>query len=63
MDRGVRLVFSRYAARSFTRLADEVEHMHPGAAGSLREGMDGQGNAAKSTTTVELEDFRGDVRR
>ena len=37
--------------------------MHPGAAGSLREGMDGKGNAAKSTTTVELEDFRGDVRR
>lgn len=50
-------------ARSFTRLADELEHTHPGAAGSLREGMDGKGNAAKSTTTVELEDFRGDVRR
>jgi hypothetical protein len=27
-------------ARSFTRLADELEHTHPGAAGSLRKGMD-----------------------
>ena len=41
MDRGVRLVFSRYAARALvTRLADELEHTHPDAAGSLREGVD-----------------------
>ena len=28
------------ALEQLTRLADELEHTHPGAAGSLREGMD-----------------------
>ena len=44
------------ALEQLTRLADELEHTHPGAAGSLREGMD-------ETLTVIKLGVRGKLRR
>jgi transposase-like protein len=44
------------ALEQLTRLADELEHTHPGAAGSLREGMD-------ETLTVIRLGIRGKLRR
>ena len=44
------------ALEQLTRLADELEHKHPGAAGSLREGMD-------ETLTVIKLGIRGKLRR
>jgi putative transposase len=44
------------ALDQLTRLADELEHTHPGAAGSLREGMD-------ETLTVTRLGIRGKLRR
>ena len=44
------------ALEQLTRLADELEHTHPGAAGSLREGMD-------ETLTVIKLGIRGKLRR
>ena len=43
-------------ARAAQRLADELEHTHPGAAGSLREGMD-------ETLTVIRLGIKGKLRR
>ncbi len=44
------------ALEQLTRLADELEHTHPGAAGSLREGMD-------ETLTVIALQIKGKLRR
>jgi hypothetical protein len=44
------------ALEQLTRLADELEHTHPGAAGSLREGMD-------ETLTVIRLGITGKLRR
>ena len=44
------------ALEQLTRLADELDHTHPGAAGSLREGMD-------ETLTVIKLGIRGKLRR
>jgi transposase-like protein len=44
------------ALEQLTRLADELEHTHTGAAGSLREGMD------ETLTVIKLE-IRGKLRR
>ena len=44
------------ALEQLTRLADELEHTHPGAAGSLREGME-------ETLTVIRLGIRGKLRR
>ena len=44
------------ALEQLTRLADELEHTHPGAAGSLREGMD-------ETLTVIKLGIKGKLRR
>ena len=44
------------ALEQFTRLADELERTHPGAAGSLREGM------AETLTVIKL-GIRGKLRR
>ena len=44
------------ALEQLQRLADELEHTHPGAAGSLREGMD-------ETLTVILLGIKGKLRR
>jgi transposase-like protein len=44
------------ALEQLTRLADELEHTHPGAAGSLREGMD-------ETLTVIRLGIKGKLRR
>jgi putative transposase len=44
------------ALEQLTRLADELEHTHPGAAGSLREGM-------QETLTVIRLGIRGKLRR
>jgi hypothetical protein len=44
------------ALEQLTRLADELEHTHPGAAGSLREGMD------ETLTVIKLR-IRGKLRR
>ena len=43
------------ALEQLTRLADELDHTHPGAAGSLREGMD-------ETLTVIKLGIRGKLR-
>jgi transposase-like protein len=44
------------ALEQLTRLADELEHTHPGAAGSLREGMD-------ETLTVTRLGIKGRLKR
>ena len=44
------------ALEQLTRLADELQHTHPGAAGSLREGME-------ETLTVIRLGIRGKLRR
>ena len=44
------------ALEQLTRLADELEHTHPGAAGSLREGME-------ETLTVIRLGIKGKLRR
>ncbi len=44
------------ALEQLTRLADELEHTHPGAAGSLREGME------ETLTLIRL-GIRGKLRR
>jgi hypothetical protein len=44
------------ALEQLTRLADELEHTHPGAAGSLREGME-------ETLTVIRFGIKGKLRR
>jgi putative transposase len=44
------------ALEQLTRLADELEHTHPGAAGSLREGV------AETLTVIRL-GIRGELRR
>ena len=44
------------ALEQLTRLADELEHTHPGAAGSLREGME-------ETLTVIALGINGKLRR
>ncbi len=45
-----------HALEQLTRLADELEHAHPGAAGSLREGME-------ETLTVTRLGIRGKLKR